>query len=950
MATIKTIALELKVLADDYNNKLRSAQREAREFEKTIKPVTTALNDLSRTMTSAGRVLTVGLTAPIAAIAGVGVAFNAMKEQAQTAFTTMLGSGQKATVFLEDLKNFAARTPFEFPDLVRASQRLMAMGFAAKDVKPLLSSVGDAVAGLGGGAAEIDRVTLALGQMQGRGRVATQEMNQLTEVGIPAWKILADGIGVTEAKLRDMVEKGAVPAGKSIDVLVAGMTRQFGGMMDKQADSFNGLISTIKDESRFLAGELTEGLFGAIKGPTKAFADMLHNIRESTSGWSDETKAAVTVLGGLTAAAGPALLITGTLAGSVNNLMLAYKALQPVLATSQLSFASIGAALTGPIGITVGLAAAGAALLYFVSQNEESRKAIDKAWVGIKESTKEATSDIGKAWDAAVGSIAQAIDSPAGQKVSEFLAQFTAAAIGSIGKNIENHIKYVGDAIDVPLQFVPGKLSAAELQQPFQAARSAGLLGANMTAAIEKSASDSARAYAEFMKPIQEKASKAASEFATANLAATVNWTSGGTKVLQDYSDRFIKNQADLYNTNQKLMDEDEEAFAKFQDLKAKAFAGSAAMMLEEDQKYRAGLTAGMDELGNEFSSSNVQRYMSTTKLLNDLTKEEERAAAARQQLVATSSAYITGVLKSDALTAGNAIKSVFESVHEGALTFGNVLKGIGAQITGSFLGPIKSAIDSFFQGLMDTTVNKVARDIGAKIGGAITDALTQSGGGSMGSNGNTRPSGMKGVLGALTNPWTMVGIGGAAAVAGIWKNSQAHWEANEWVQGFQNPFDSSWQQIQGSTADVNERFMLQSELVRNYIETMKQFAGGGKDQKQVAKQALEGFIKYYGSPANFGADVPSFKVGTPYVPKDTLAYLHQGEAVLTREQNQGRRGPEKQPITINITNNVHGADLQDTRGIAEKLARDMVDALNTLTRSMDVGLHANTAAAISSR
>ena len=58
-------------------------------------------------------------------------------EQWQVSFTNLLGSEQLAKDKLEELVNFATRTPFEIPDVVSNAQRLMAFGFAAKDVIPI---------------------------------------------------------------------------------------------------------------------------------------------------------------------------------------------------------------------------------------------------------------------------------------------------------------------------------------------------------------------------------------------------------------------------------------------------------------------------------------------------------------------------------------------------------------------------------------------------------------------------------------------------------------------------------------------------------------------------------------------------------------------------------------------------------------------------------------------
>lgn len=199
-----------------------------------------------------------------AAVGVTGVNFNDLKQQADIAFTTMLGSGEKAKAFLDDLQDFAAKTPFEFPDLLSASQRLLAMGFAAEDVKPTLTAIGDAVAGLGGGSAEVDRVTTALGQMNAKGKASAEEIMQLTEAGIPAWQMLADAIGVDVATAMDQVSKGTVSADVAIAAIVDGMNTRFGGMMEKQSATWGGLTSTLMDTFTQVSGTITGPVFGKL--------------------------------------------------------------------------------------------------------------------------------------------------------------------------------------------------------------------------------------------------------------------------------------------------------------------------------------------------------------------------------------------------------------------------------------------------------------------------------------------------------------------------------------------------------------------------------------------------------------------------------------------------------------------------------------------------------------
>jgi tape measure domain-containing protein len=204
--------------------------------------------------------------AAVGVLIGQGIAMNAAAEQTQAAFTTLLGSAEKAQSFLDDLRDFAASTPFEFPELADSAKKLLAMGFAAEDIIPMMTSIGDAVGALGGGSAEIDRVTMALGQMRAKGKVSAEEMMQLAELGIPAWQMLADSMGLSTAEVMKLAEQGKITADTAIPALINGMNQAFGGAMQTQAMTFNGLLSTLKDTASMALMAFTGPLFQLAKG------------------------------------------------------------------------------------------------------------------------------------------------------------------------------------------------------------------------------------------------------------------------------------------------------------------------------------------------------------------------------------------------------------------------------------------------------------------------------------------------------------------------------------------------------------------------------------------------------------------------------------------------------------------------------------------------------------
>src|SRR3989304_3430439 len=174
----------------------------------------------------------------IVAAAGIalGVKTAAANEQAMISFETLLGSGRKARKFYESLKSFAASTPFELPGLTMAAKQLLGVGTAAKNVIPVLTAWGDASGALGLSEEQFSRAMLARNQAMAKGKLQAGEMMQITEAGIPRFKLLS---------------KDVLPA------LEKQMGKEYGGAMAKQAKTLTGLWSTFKDT-------LSQGLAEAI--------------------------------------------------------------------------------------------------------------------------------------------------------------------------------------------------------------------------------------------------------------------------------------------------------------------------------------------------------------------------------------------------------------------------------------------------------------------------------------------------------------------------------------------------------------------------------------------------------------------------------------------------------------------------------------------------------------
>jgi hypothetical protein len=204
-----------------------------------------------------------GLAAKVAALAGAagGIAgvFMALKRASREAadmegmkvsFEVILGSAEKAKQRLAELSDFAASTPFELPEIVGASRTLQTLTKGALATGQGLRLVGDVAAGTGQPFGEL---AVTIGRLYDglmSGRPVGEAMARLQELGVVS--------GDTRGKLEAMQEAGKKGAG--VWAVAAASFGQFSGMMDRQSATFNGLISTLKDNISALFRTIGEPL------------------------------------------------------------------------------------------------------------------------------------------------------------------------------------------------------------------------------------------------------------------------------------------------------------------------------------------------------------------------------------------------------------------------------------------------------------------------------------------------------------------------------------------------------------------------------------------------------------------------------------------------------------------------------------------------------------------
>lgn len=181
------------------------------------------------------------------------------REQNLMSFTTLLGGSEKAADFLKQLTEFAARTPFGYDDLTEISKTLLAYGYTQEELLPLLEKIGDAGSALGMTTEDMRYVAIALGRMQVTGKTTLEYLNPLLERGIDVWTYLAKASGKTKEEVQQMVSKGLVPGAEAARAIADYMGAEFAGNMEKQAQTYQGLVSTLEDVQNELENAMGKG-------------------------------------------------------------------------------------------------------------------------------------------------------------------------------------------------------------------------------------------------------------------------------------------------------------------------------------------------------------------------------------------------------------------------------------------------------------------------------------------------------------------------------------------------------------------------------------------------------------------------------------------------------------------------------------------------------------------
>jgi tape measure domain-containing protein len=220
------------------------------------------------------------IAAATAAAIGYATAQAAKVEDMTAAYTTLLGSQEKAAELVKRINKEAATTPFEIDSISSSMNKLLPLFKGNSDAAvKTFRMIGDTA---GGNAQKLDTLTDAYAKVQMKGKTSMEELNRISDAGVPIFDTLSEMLGVTTARLFDMSKDGDITA-EHLTQAFQKMTSEGGVFfngMENSSDTFNMRLLGIKENVSIVAAQIGEKFLPALKDVAGSAGDAVAAFSE----------------------------------------------------------------------------------------------------------------------------------------------------------------------------------------------------------------------------------------------------------------------------------------------------------------------------------------------------------------------------------------------------------------------------------------------------------------------------------------------------------------------------------------------------------------------------------------------------------------------------------------------------------------------------------------------
>jgi tape measure domain-containing protein len=281
-------------MAEDVKNVLFRLQADTGQLRRELESIKSGLGNIGTATKGAESQLSglrKSLTGAAAAFGGISVAASAIDfgkgaiqavsefESVQISLETFLGSADKAKEVFKDLENFAIKTPFTPEEVNQAGKALLAFGEPVEELTTTLQRVGDVSAATG---KNFNELAVIYGKARTQGTLFAEDINQLTEAGIPIIGLFAEQFKTTEENVKKLGSEGQIKFA-NLEEAFKTLTSEGGrffGLTEKLSQSTAGRLSNLEGEFGKLQRTIGEGLLPVFETAVSAAFSFIQSISQ----------------------------------------------------------------------------------------------------------------------------------------------------------------------------------------------------------------------------------------------------------------------------------------------------------------------------------------------------------------------------------------------------------------------------------------------------------------------------------------------------------------------------------------------------------------------------------------------------------------------------------------------------------------------------------------------
>lgn len=351
------LTISISLDASGLTSGIREARSELESLARTrLDGLARQLKSLGESVQSAGQMisgvgqsLTQNITGPLLALGNSAVNTSAKFDSLKQGLIAIEGGTAGAEAALVRLREVAKLPGLGFTEAVQGYTNLRAAGVGAELAERSLTAFGNALATVGKGREDLNGVITALQQMQSKGKVSAEEINQISE-RLPQMRVaMKEAFGTADT---EVLAKKGIDSEKFVNGIVTQLEK-----LPKANGGITAAFENISDTVELALKPIGDAINRLLVPAIEAVSPYIEQAAKYFENLSPAAQTFVIAIAAIAAAIGPVLLVIGAIVTGVGAFIAALSAIAAG-STFAIVIAAIGVAvgvLVAGIGIAIGV-------------------------------------------------------------------------------------------------------------------------------------------------------------------------------------------------------------------------------------------------------------------------------------------------------------------------------------------------------------------------------------------------------------------------------------------------------------------------------------------------------------------------------------------------------------------------------------------------------------------